>query len=247
MLQIFRLNKSFAGFRAVRNVSLLLDTGERHAIIGPNGAGKTTFFHLITGYLQADSGDIFLGSKAITGLPPHQIVNLGIARSFQQANIYPGLTVADNVQVALIARSSKAFAVFHQVKGLYRRETEELLALVGLEHRADESAAFLAYGEQKQLELAIVLAMSPNMLLLDEPTAGMSATDTETMMFLIENIAAERGLTLLFTEHDMGVVFSMADRISVMHLGEIIATGPPSEIRKNREVERVYLRSETNA
>lgn len=235
------LFKSFDGFVAIRDVSFRLEAGEKHAIIGPNGAGKTTFFNLITGHLQPDRGEVALEGRPITGMPPHGIVRLGVARSFQRINIYPRMSVFENVQVALIARDRRHFSLFALGAKLNRDETEELLSLVGLADEADETAGELAYGKQKQLELAIALAANPRVLLLDEPTAGMSPQETMEAIKLIERISEARGLTLLFTEHDMSVVFGIADRISVLHHGELIFSGRPDEARRDAEVRRVYL------
>lgn len=235
------LFKSFDGFVAIRDVSFRLEAGEKHAIIGPNGAGKTTFFNLITGHLQPDRGEVALEGRPITGMPPHGIVRLGVARSFQRINIYPRMSVFENVQVALIARDRRHFSLFALGAKLNRDETEELLSLVGLADEADETAGELAYGKQKQLELAIALAANPRVLLLDEPTAGMSPRETMEAIKLIERISEARGLTLLFTEHDMSVVFGIADRISVLHHGELIFSGRPDEARRDAEVRRVYL------
>ena len=233
--------KSFEGFVAIRDVSIDLKEGEKHAIIGPNGAGKTTLFNLITGHLKMDHGSVHFGGHDITGTEPHQVVKLGLARSFQRINIYPRMTVFENVQVALIARDGRSFHMFSLGYNLNRDETGELLQLVGLHDTADEIAGELAYGKQKQLELAISLASQPRVLLLDEPTAGMSPAETVEAMELIKQITEARGLTLLFTEHDMGVVFGIADRISVLHHGELIFSGPPDHVREDPEVRRVYL------
>ncbi|MEX2241079.1 MAG: ABC transporter ATP-binding protein [Burkholderiales bacterium] len=241
VLSIRGLRKSFDGFVAVQDVDFALAAGERHAVIGPNGAGKTTFFNLITGHLRPDAGEILLGDRAITGLPPHRIVRRGIARSFQRINIYPRLSVYESVQAAHIARAGRTFELFTLADRLYRDETEATLAAVGLTSDADAPAGTLAYGKQKQLELAIALAADPRLLLLDEPTAGMSPHETAEAIQLVGRIANERKLTLLFTEHDMDVVFSIADRVSVLHHGAIIATGTPDQIRRDAEVRRVYL------
>jgi len=241
MLEISGLRKSFDGFVAVQGVDLALAAGERHAVIGPNGAGKTTFFNLITGHLRPDAGEILLRGQRITGLPPHRIVQLGVARSFQRINIFPRLSVYENVQAAHIAHAGRTFRLFAAADRLYRDETTATLAAVGLADDAGVAAGTLAYGRQKQLELAIALAADPSLLLLDEPTAGMSPHETVEAIELVSRIARERQLTLLFTEHDMEVVFSIADRVSVLHHGAIIATGTPDEIRRNAEVCRVYL------
>ncbi len=241
MLEIKNLSKNFSGFQAINNVNFLLDEGTRHAIIGPNGAGKTTFFNLITGHLEPTEGEVIFEGQSLVGMPPYRIVKLGIARSFQRINIYPRMTVAENVQVALIARDGRHLNMFTRAEGLNAKETDELLQLVGLTHERNEIAGELAYGRQKQLELAISLAPNPKVLLLDEPTAGMSPTETTESIQLVDRISKERDLTLLFTEHDMGVVFGIADRISVLHHGEIIASGSPEEVRNDPNVKSVYL------
>ena len=235
------LTKDFGGFVAVNDVTFLLEKGEKHAIIGPNGAGKTTFFNLITGHIEPSQGAVTFADRSIAGMPPHKIVKLGLARSFQRINIFPRMTVFENIQTSLIARDNKHFSMFAPAAAQNREETQELLALVGLDTEALEVAGELSYGKQKQLELAIALAENPSVLLLDEPTAGMSPTETKVAIALVDEITKSRGLTLLFTEHDMSVVFGIADRISVLHHGEIIASGLPDEVRANPEVRRVYL------
>tara|TARA_R110002167_G_scaffold38389_10_gene119578 strand:+ start:72 stop:824 length:753 start_codon:yes stop_codon:yes gene_type:complete len=246
MLEIKGLNKNFEGFQAITNVNFDLEEGSRHAIIGPNGAGKTTFFNLITGHLQPTSGSVRFQGRDITGMAPHKIVKLGIARSFQRINIYPRMSVLENVQVALIARENQHLNMFRLAHGMHQQETEELLDLVDLGSEAQEVAGELAYGKQKQLELAIALGENPKLLLLDEPTAGMSPSETADSIKLIDDIARARGLTLLFTEHDMSVVFGIADRISVLHHGEIIASGEPEAVRNDPEVRSVYLGEEAD-
>ena len=241
MLCVENLHKTFDGFVAVSSVDLTVDERETHALIGPNGAGKSTFFNLITGHLLPDRGTVTFGGEAITHMPPHRIVKKGIARSFQRINVFPSMSVFENVQVALIARNSQHYKLFVPSAPLHREEADELLNLVGLSEERHEVAGELAYGKQKQLELAIALTANPKLLLLDEPTAGMSARETFEAMELIRQITEERGLSLLFTEHDMTVVFGIARRISVLHHGEIIASGTPEEVQKDSEVRRVYL------
>ena len=241
MLQVQRLSKSFGGLAAVREVDFTLEAGEIHAIIGPNGAGKTTFFDLITGHLTPDSGTVVFAGEPITHLAPHRIAKKGIARSFQRVNVFPRMTVRENVQVALIARTNRHFRLLESSRGLHAAEAEELLGLVGIGGEGSKKAGMLAYGEQKQLELAVALASRPRLLLLDEPTAGMSPRETAEAIALIERVAAERGLTLLFTEHDMDVVFGIARRISVFHQGEVIARGTAAEVRRDPQVKRIYL------
>ena len=241
MLSIQGLWKSFEGFVATRDVSFDLAAGETHAVIGPNGAGKTTFFNLITGHLRPDKGTVRFDGRDLVGLAPHKIVRLGIARSFQRINIYPRLSVFENVQVALIAHEGQQWNLFRPGRSLYREGTAELLDLVGLTREAQETAGELSYGKQKQLELAIALAAKPRLLLLDEPTAGMSPQETAETIASVRDIVKARGLTLLFTEHDMAVVFGIAERISVLHHGVIIASGEPDAVRNDLEVKRVYL------
>ena len=241
VLETQGLVKDFGGFVAINDVSFTLDHAQKHAIIGPNGAGKTTFFNLITGHLEPSRGTVRFDGREITGMPPHRIVKLGLARSFQRINIFPRMTVWQNIQTSLIARDGKHFNMLIPGAAQNRQETSELLDLVSLDTESGEIAGELSYGKQKQLELAIALAENPSVLLLDEPTAGMSPQETRDAIALIDQIAETRQLTLLFTEHDMNVVFGIADRISVLHHGELIATGEPEEVRTDAEVRRVYL------
>jgi len=246
MLKITGLWKSFAGFVAIQDVHFELAAGETHAVIGPNGAGKTTFFDLITGRLRPDRGAVEFEGTELVGRAPERIVRLGIARSFQRINIYPRLSVFENVQVALIVHAHQHWNLFTPGRSLHRGETADLLRLVSLDEEAREVAGELSYGKQKQLELAIALAAKPRLLLLDEPTAGMSPQETAETIALIRDIVRARGLTLLFTEHDMSVVFGIAERISVLHHGEIIASGTPDAVRNDPEVKRVYLGEHTH-
>ena len=241
MLEVRGLRKSFDGFLAVNDASVSVAKGQIAAIIGPNGAGKTTLFNLITGHLRPDSGAVVLEGRDITGLAPHDVCRLGMGRSFQRTNIFPKLTVFQNVQAAFLSHRGRGCDLWSRVDELYREETEGLLASLGLGERAGEISGFLSHGGQKQLELGIALASEPSLLLLDEPTAGMSVTETRETIRLVERIARERGLTLLFTEHDMEVVFSIAQKITVLHQGRIIADGPPADVRADPEVRRVYL------
>jgi branched-chain amino acid transport system ATP-binding protein len=241
MLEVSDISKSFAGFRAVSGVSLTVDTQQITAVIGPNGAGKSTLFNLITGHLLPDGGSVRLDGHDITGAPPYRICRLGIGRSFQRANIFPQLTVFENVQAAFLVHHGHGHDFWARADALYRDDTASLLASIGLSGQAGAIAGTLAYGNQKQLELGIALASDPKILLLDEPTAGMSAGETHETIALIERIARERRLTLLFTEHDMAVVFSIAQQIAVMHQGRIIADGSPAAVRADAEVRRVYL------
>jgi branched-chain amino acid transport system ATP-binding protein len=241
VLEVRGLAKSFGGFRAVGGVSFDVPQGSIGAVIGPNGAGKTTLFNLITGHIRPDAGEVKFKGSNVTGIAPHDLCRLGMGRSFQRTNIFPRLTVFENVQAAYVCHRGRGWNLFDRVGPLYRDETDELLAAVGLRDRAGEVAGLLSHGGQKQLELAIALALEPEILLLDEPTAGMSAGETRDSIALIERLARERNLTLLFTEHDMEVVFQIAQRITVLHQGQVIADGAPADVRRNPDVRRVYL------
>jgi branched-chain amino acid transport system ATP-binding protein len=241
MLEVSGLRKAFGGFLATSDVNLSVAHGEIAAVIGPNGAGKSTLFNLITGHIRPDAGQVRLEGRDITGAPPHLICRLGMGRSFQRANIFPKLTVFENVQAALIAHRRAALNIWSPSRDMFRAETNDLLLSLGLLTQADAISGTLSYCNQKQLELGIALAASPKILLLDEPTAGMSSLETKDSIRLLQRIASERQLTLLFTEHDMEVVFAIADRIAVLHQGRIIALGRPNEVRTNSEVRRVYL------
>jgi branched-chain amino acid transport system ATP-binding protein len=241
VLDVQNLRKSFDGFQAVGGVSFTVPKGSISAIIGPNGAGKTTLFNLITGHLEPDGGRVVFRDQDITGIAPHDLCRMGMGRSFQRTNIFPRLTVYQNIQAAFLCHRGRGWNLFTPVESLYRQETEALLESVGLLGKAGEVSGFLSHGNQKQLELGLALALEPEILLLDEPTAGMSATETRDSIRLIERIARERGLTLLFTEHDMEVVFSISHRITVLHQGRVIADGVPDDVRRDPEVRRVYL------
>ena len=245
MLEVRGLTKSFGGFLAVAEVSLAVPEGQIAAVIGPNGAGKSTLFNLITGHLQPTAGRVVVDGRDITGIAPHRICRLGMGRSFQRTNIFPRLTVFENVQAALLAHRGLGRNFWSRSQRLCRDDSARLLASIGLTAQAHAIAGTLAYGNQKQLELGIALASDPKILLLDEPTAGMSANETHETIALIERIAKERSLTLLFTEHDMAVVFSIAQKIGVMHQGKLIAERDPATVRANPEVRRVYLGERT--
>jgi branched-chain amino acid transport system ATP-binding protein len=241
MLEVTGVTKRFDGFTAVDRVSLGVARGQIAAVIGPNGAGKSTFFNLITGHLRPDEGTVRLEGKDITGAAPHRICRMGMGRSFQRTNIFPQLTVFENVQAAYIAHRGRGTNFWGRSEILYRDETEALLASIGLAEKAEEKAQALSHGNQKQVELGIALACDPEILLLDEPTAGMSAGETRESIQLLKRIAEARGLTLLFTEHDMEVVFSIAEKIAVLHQGRLIAEGSPEEVQRDPDVRRVYL------
>jgi branched-chain amino acid transport system ATP-binding protein len=241
ILEVEKVKKSFDGFVAIDGVSFSIPKGEICSIIGPNGAGKTTLFNLITGHLPIDEGKLTFKDRNITNCPPHQICRLGIGRSFQRTNIFPRLTVYQNIQAAVLVHRGRSFTFLRPVDSFFHKETEEILGRVGLKEYAQAVSGSLSYGFQKQLELGIALASEPELLLLDEPTAGMSAQETHQTIELIGRITREKGLTLLFTEHDMEVVFSISERIMVLYQGRLIAEGTPQEIRRNPDVQKVYL------
>ncbi|MER3420030.1 MAG: ABC transporter ATP-binding protein [Chloroflexota bacterium] len=241
ILQARGLRKEFDGFVAVSDVDLDVQEGSIHAMIGPNGAGKTTLFNMLTGHLAPTRGTITFAGREITHLPAHTRCLQGLVRSFQRTHIFPRLTVFENVQAAVLSRRGRRFSMVRPARGLYRDEVEAILADVGLSACAGELGGLLSHGDQKRLELGIVLALAPRILLLDEPTAGMAPREKFATMELITRIVRERGLTLFFTEHDMDVVFSNADRITVLHQGRVIADGPPAAIRADQDVQRVYF------
>ncbi len=226
---------------AVSNANLRVNEGEICSIIGPNGAGKTTIFNLITGHLRSDKGDIFFKGQKISNLHPYDIVHLGIGRSFQRLNIFPKLTVFQNVQAAVIGHKRKGLDLFGKVEDYFRDETTAILDAVGLQNHATHISGSLSYGYQKQLELGIALACEPELLMLDEPTAGMSAADTRYATSIIKRIVKDRGITLLIVEHDMEVVFSISEHIVVLHQGRVIKDGFPEEVRNDPEVQKIYL------
>jgi len=241
VLEIRGIAKQFAGFRAVDGVSLSLRQGERRALIGPNGAGKTTLFHLLCGWLRADSGEILYRGQPIQNLPVHAICRLGLARTFQITSIFAQLSPLQNVQVALFARDGRSYHLWRRARSTDVEEAERLLQDVGLGRSGGGPSGLLSYGDQKRLELAIALAMRPMLLLLDEPTAGMEATARRDIVALVRRLCEEHALTLLFCEHDMDAVFSIADRITVLHQGQVLTEGTPEDVRNNQQVRTLYL------
>ncbi len=244
ILKVEHLKKSFGGLQATNDVSFEMQPGELAAIIGPNGAGKSTFFNLLTGYYKADSGRIFFKGQEITNWAPHEIVRLGISRAFQVSNIYPAMTTYENIRQAILTKQKRTLNLFSPAAGMAKKETRELLDISGLSSFADTIAGQLSQGDKKRLELAIALGCRPELLFLDEPTAGMSAEETTQTMELVKRLNRELGLTILFTEHDMSVVFGYAQQLTVLHLGAIIAQGDPGEVRQNATVQKVYLGEE---
>jgi branched-chain amino acid transport system ATP-binding protein len=241
VLRTVGLKKHFGGVQAVNGVNLLVPEGDVRAIIGPNGAGKTTLFNLITGDLPHDSGEIHVLGREVTGLRPDELTRHGIGRTFQITSIFRRLTVLENVQTALMTRHRRHFNLFARGARLYRKEAFILLDRVGLTGQAPKPSGILSHGDQRRLELAIALAGEPSLLMLDEPTAGMAPRERHEMMSLVAKIADDTRLTVVFTEHDMDVVFAASRRISVLHQGAVIAEGTPAEVRANVEVQRVYL------
>ncbi len=246
MLNVQHLKKSFDGFQAVADANLSVPKGEVVAVIGPNGAGKSTLFNLITGHIHADSGKILFKDENITRLTPHDICLKGVGRSFQHVNIFSRLTVFENVQAAVIAEHKKTYQMFSSARKLFIPETMSILEQLGLAEQADQLCSSLSYGDQKVLEIAIALGSKPELILLDEPTAGMSPEETRRIVLLIKNLSQKHGLTILLTEHDMELVFDVAQKIMVLHQGRTIAQGLPEEVRKDKAVQNAYL-GEINA
>jgi branched-chain amino acid transport system ATP-binding protein len=243
LLRVEQLNKAFGGLKATDNVSFAVAPGELSSIIGPNGAGKTTLFNQITGYLRPDSGRVFFNDRDITHLPPHEIVRRGIGRSFQRSNIFSRLTVFENVQTAVLSQHRQSSNLWRATQR-YRELNERaghILESVGLAGRRNQLSGTLALGDQKRLEIGLALALEPQLMLLDEPTAGMSPEETWSTVALIQSLAREFKMTALFTEHDMAVVFNISQKVRVLHQGQLIAEGAPQEISENPEVQRVYL------
>jgi branched-chain amino acid transport system ATP-binding protein len=241
VLEVEGVRKSFGGVHAVDDVSFALPAGEIRALIGPNGAGKTTFFNILTGQLAADAGSVRFRGRPIAGLRPWDIWRLGIGRTFQITATFSTLTVLENVQVARLSHAGQSRALVRPARTLEVSAALALLEQVGLADQSVRPAGVLAYGDLKKLELAIALANDPTLLLLDEPTAGMAPAERGALMALTASIARARDLTVLFTEHDMDVVFATADRIMVLHQGRLIAEGRPDEVRAHQEVQAVYL------
>ena len=241
MLHVEGVTKSFDGFMAVNGADLTVERGEIVAVIGPNGAGKTTLFNLITGQLRPDSGKILFKDEKITGLPPYQICRKGISRSFQIVNIFSRLTVFENVEVSVLSQQRRSFSLFPAVRKQAIKRTEEILSNVGLSGKSRNISGLLSHGDQKLLEIAVALANEPELLILDEPTAGMSPEETLVAIELIKQLSVKLGLTILFCEHDMDLVFSIAQKIMVMRHGKSIIQGDPDVVRNDKEVQEAYL------
>jgi len=246
LLEVRNVVKSFGGLRALQDVSLSVAKGEIRAVIGPNGAGKSTLFNVMTGLLKPDTGDVVFEGEPITGMPPHRIIRKGIGRSFQITNIFPRMSVFENVQVALFSHHRTGNNPFSLARKSTRVGAEALALLdqVGLAEKYDASASVLSHGDQKRLEIAISLASRPKLLMLDEPTAGMSRFESRETVSLLQRISREQGLTLIFTEHDMDIVFAISEKIMVLQQGAVIADGTPAEIKANPDVRKAYLGEE---
>lgn len=241
MLLVENLQKSFDGFAAVSDARLEVEKGEVVAVIGPNGAGKTTLFNLITGQLEADGGRIIFKDENLVGMPPHEICRRGISRSFQIVNIFSRLTVFENVRVAVMSYNKSTFNLFSRAKDIAVSETEDILKSVGLFGKAGRISGSLSHGDQKVLEMAVALGNRPELLILDEPTAGMSPEETRNALELMKLLSRDRGITILFCEHDMELVFSVANRIMVMQHGRTIIQGEPDAVRNDSQVQEAYL------
>jgi branched-chain amino acid transport system ATP-binding protein len=235
------LTKSYGGVHALRGVSFSVASGELVAIIGPNGAGKTTCFNLLNGQLAPDSGEIELDGQSLAGRAPRDIWRLGVGRTFQITATFGSMTVRENVQMALLSHERRLYSPFAAFSALATPAADALLARVGMQEQATKLCAELAYGDLKRVELAIALANRPRLLLMDEPTAGMAPEERGALMALAASLARSEAIAVLFTEHDMDVVFGHADRVIVLHSGELIASGPPAEIRADSRVQEVYL------
>jgi branched-chain amino acid transport system ATP-binding protein len=243
-LELAGLRKSFGAMEIIRGVDLTVRAGERHAVIGPNGAGKSTLFHLISGHFPPSGGTVRLRGEDITGMAPQLINRRGLSRSFQVTNIFPRLSVWENVRCATLWSLGHRYSFWRDVERLddANRRTEEILAEIDLSDRRHTQAGVLTYGEQRALEIGLTIAGKADVLLLDEPTAGMSHAETERVVALIRKVSEKR--TLLMIEHDMHVVFDLADRISVLVYGEIIASDTPARIKANAAVQQAYLGTE---
>lgn len=242
-LSVVHLRKSFGAVHAVDDVSFNIASGEFLALIGPNGAGKTTCFNMINGQLPPDAGQVRFDGSDIARLPPREICRRGIARTFQIAATFGSMTVAENVQMALIASVRETYRLWRPATSHHRKEAVELLHQVGMREAADRPCRELAYGDVKRAELAIALATNPRLLLMDEPTAGMAPRERNDLIALVKALVVERGISVLFTEHSMDVVFSFADRIIVMARGKLIADGNAKTIRSDPLVQQVYFGS----
>jgi branched-chain amino acid transport system ATP-binding protein len=243
VLKVSNISKSYGGVRAVNDVSFDLERGQIVALIGPNGAGKSSCFNVLSGQIRADAGSVTFQGKEISHLNPREIWRLGVGRTFQVPEIYGSMTVRENVQMVILSKHGELFNPLRKANHMFRNEAIVLLDRVGMAEQAERPANVLAYGDVKRLELAMAIANDPILLLMDEPTAGMAPDERNNLMKLTCNLVRERNLTVLFTEHSMDVVFSYAHHILVLARGNIIASGKPSAVRDNKQVQEVYLGS----
>jgi len=241
ILETKGLYHDFSGLQVLFDVNLQVQEGERHAVIGPNGAGKTTLFNVITGTYQPSRGQVYFKGKEITGARPHELTRLGMGRSFQITSTFSRLTTFQNIRMAILSKKAIRFQMFRKVDTMQdiTRETDEVLKRINLDRERDMPAGMLSYGKHRSLEISLALATDPDLIMLDEPTAGMSRDETHTAVDLIRRLT--EGKTVVIIEHDMDVIFSLADRITVLHYGQILASGPPAEIKQNQAVKDAYL------
>ncbi|MBW2442527.1 MAG: ABC transporter ATP-binding protein [Deltaproteobacteria bacterium] len=241
ILETKALSHDFGGLQVLVDVNLKIKEGERHAIIGPNGAGKTTLFNVITGTYKPGEGTVLFKNKEITGFPPHKLVRLGMGRSFQITSTFTWLTAFQNIRMGILSKRGIRFNFFNFLDKMddVTRETDEVLKRINLDGERDIPASMLSYGKSRSLEISMALATDPDLVMLDEPTAGMSVDETHNAVELIRKLT--EGKTMVIIEHDMDVVFSLADRITVLHLGGILASGHPDEIKENQAVKDAYL------
>ena len=246
VLELKDLRKSFGETKIIRGVNLTVKRGQRHALIGPNGAGKSTLFNLISGHYVPTSGEILLNGRSIAGLSPHIINRSGLSRSFQVTNVFPRMTVAENLRISIMGRHGHRFTLFRLIGGLkaVNDEVDAYLEQLRLTGRRDDLAGDLAYSEQRILEMGMSLATDPAVLILDEPTAGMSREETTYIVDLIRKVT--EGRTLLVVEHDMSVVFTLCDQVSVLVYVEVIASGEPAAVRADKKVQEAYLGEEVH-
>ena len=241
ILETKNLYHDYSGLKVLFDVNLQIKTGERHAIIGPNGAGKTTLFNVITGTYRPSEGDVYFQGKEITGFAPNELVRLGMGRSFQITSTFSRLTAFENIRMGILSKRRIRFNILKLLDKMeaVTRETEEVLKRINLDGERDIPASQLSYGKSRSLEISMALATDPDLVMLDEPTAGMSVDETHNAVELIRKLT--EGKTMVIIEHDMDVVFSLADRITVLHLGAILTSGTPNEIRENQAVKDAYL------
>ena len=241
ILETKGLYHDFSGLEVLFNINFQVEDGERHAVIGPNGAGKTTLFNLITGTYTPSSGKVFFKGKEVTGAKPHKLARLGMGRSFQITSTFARLTTFQNLRMGILSKRGIRFNLFRRLDKMQAitDETDEVLKRINLDGERDIPASLLSYGKHRSLEVSLAMATDPDLVMLDEPTAGMSRDETHTAVELIRRLT--EGKTMVIIEHDMDVIFSLADRITVLHLGEILASGPPDEIRENQAVKDAYL------